>query len=181
MRLRLILTFAALLVLAGAAHAQQPVVIFGVEFPDRIAGAQRGAPHDFETERPGLGHSVAYEAPGWKIDIYIYDLRRRDIADDPQSEPVKGQLAQASGDIVKTYGQAETRLKYAILDDAARVRFLCASFAFTDREGPRDSYLCVTAARGKFVKFRLTTARRPGSESAANNFVQAWTKVLWPD
>ena len=178
-RTSLILTFAALLLAAGAALAQQPLTLFGLTFPDRIAGTQRMPPHDFESKNPGLGYSVEYRTQGWKIDVYVYDLGRSSIPDDPQSEAVTGQLAQATGDIYKSYGQVETRLTYAILDDAAHVRFLCRSFGYNDKQGPRDSYLCVTSARGKFVKFRLTTERRPGSESAANGFVQAWTGVLW--
>ena len=179
--LRLVSAVAALLLLAaGGAWAQMPLSLLGQTFPDRIAGAQRTEPHDFESKTPGLGYSVEYVLKGWKIDVFIYDLRRTDITDDAQSAPVTGQLAQATGDIFNAYKQVQIRLKYAILDDAARVRFLCSSFGYADKQGERDSYLCVTSAKNKFIKFRLTTNRRAGSESAANAFVQAWTKVLWP-
>lgn len=160
---RLASAFALLLLAAGVAAAQKPLSLFGLMFPDRIAGAQRTEPHDFESKTAGLGYSVEYQLKGWKIDVFIYDLRRTDISDDAQSAPVTGQLAQATGDIFNAYKRVQIRLKYAILDDAARVRFLCSSFGYADKQGDRDSYLCVTSAKGKFIKFRLTTNRRAGS------------------
>ena len=178
---RMCLAAGALLLTAGTVAAQKPLTIFGLTFPDRIAGAQRTEPHDFESKTAGLGYSVEYQLKGWKIDVFIYDLRRTDISDDAQSAPVTGQLAQATGDIFNAaYKQVQIKLKYAILDDSARVRFLCSRFGYVDKKAERDSYLCVTSAKNKFIKFRLTTNRHAGSEAAANAFVQAWTKVLWP-
>ena len=41
------------------------------------------------------------------------------------------------------------------------------------RAGDADSYLCVTAWRGKFVKFRMTVAQRPGNDAEAERFIAA--------
>ncbi len=170
---------AFLLIATVAALAQKPVTIFGLTFPNRIAGAQIvPEPHKYDTA--DLGYSVEYRRPNWEIDVFIYDLGHSSVPDDPQSEPVVGQLARATADIVKAYTKVNTKLTYAILDDKARVRFLCRSFGYTDKRRIRDSYLCVTSAKSKFVKFRLTIDRRAGSESDANAFMSAWTQILWP-
>ncbi len=173
---------AAFAVAAGHDAAQAQVTLHGLTFPQRIAGTEFAGSHSFEDKDPGLGYSVEYRLARWKIDVYIYDLRQTSIPDDALSDAVKGQLRQATQDVFKAgYGNVAPRLKYAILDDGAKVRFLCQSFGYTHTKlGKVDSYLCVTAFNRKFVKFRMTTGERAGSESVANRFVQAWTKVLWP-
>jgi len=173
---------AAFAVAVGHDRAQAQATLHGLTFPQRIAGTEIAGTHSFEDKNPGLGYSVEYRLAGWKIDVYIYDLRQTSIPDDAMSDAVKGQLRQATQDIFKAgYGNVAPRLKYAILDDGTKVRFLCQSFGYTHKSlGKVDSYLCVTAFNRKFVKFRMTTGVRAGSESVANRFVQAWTKVLWP-
>jgi hypothetical protein len=174
----------AMALTASTGRAQQPVTYYGLAFPESIAGAARGPAHDYESTHPGLGYSVNYTRPGWTIDVYIYDLGRASVPDDAGSQPVKEQLAAATRDVLNRPGgpRVEARLRYAILDHEARPRFLCTAFTLLPRQGPNpvDSYLCVTSWQSKFVKFRLSTAQRPGSESVANGFVQAWMKVLWP-
>jgi hypothetical protein len=60
-------------------------------------------------------------------------------------------------------------------------RFLCASFTFGDAPEPQyDSTLCVTAAKGKFVKFRVTGPRVAGSANEAIRFIEAWGRLLRP-
>jgi hypothetical protein len=170
--------------LATAGGAQEEITYYGLAFPPSIAGAARGATHDYESSHPGLGYSVNYSRPGWSIDVYIYDLGRASISDDAGSDPVKQQLAAATRDVMNRPGgpHVDARLRYAILDDEARTRFLCTAFTLLPRQGANslDSYLCVTSWQNKFVKLRLSTTQRPGSESIANGFVQAWMKLLWP-
>lgn len=171
-----------LVVLAGAAAAQQSAAYFGLKFPRAIGGAQIGEPHDFESKNPGLGYSVNYRLPGGWIDVYIYDLRQASIPDDATSEPVRGQLLQATKDVFNRKGATniKAKLRYALLDDTARVRFLCTSFIYSDKGTPLDSYLCVTSWKNKFVKFRMSTRRRAGSDAVFHDFMKAWIPVLWP-
>ena len=171
-----------LVMLTGAAAAQQSVAYFGLQFPKAIAGAQIGEPHDFESKSPGLGYSVNYRLSGGWIDVYIYDLRRSSIPDDATSEPVKGQLLQATRDVFNRKGATniKAKLRYALLDDTAHVRFLCTSFALSEQGAPLDSYLCVTSWKNKFVKFRMSARRRAGSDAVFHDFMKAWIPVLWP-
>lgn len=183
---------AQLIVMAGfavgsaAALAKEPLTLLGLAFPEKIAGTQRGSAHDFEKTNPGLGHGVEYLRSGWKINVYVYDLRRTSISDDLQSEVVKSQLAQAKGDILSlqksgTYSKIELRREFSIADARKQPRFLCASYSFVhSKTGEVDSLLCLTSWKNKFVKFRLTTPRRSGAETEAARFVGAWSGLLWP-
>lgn len=180
-RLAVLLSLAVAMLAPAAVWAQQ-VSYFGLDFPETIGGATRSEPHDYEQQRPGLGYSVKYRASGWAIDVYIYDLRQRSIPADPNSGAVRGQLVQATNEVLQrpTAAEVKIKLRYALRDDRARVRFLCTSFELKDRETPVDSYLCVTSSHNKFVKFRLSTQRRDGSDADANAFVRAWIPILWP-
>lgn len=166
--------------------AEAATTFFGLSFPDRVADAQIGPTHDFETTAPGLGYGVRYQKPGWTIDVYIYDLGRKSIPDDLDSDALKAQVMQAQGDV---FGQQErgnyTDVKVTasrIMKDAGgRARFLCEDFTYVRKaSGGVDSYLCLTGWNDKFVKFRLTTARSQRSAAEAQRFMQGWFKVLWP-
>lgn len=171
----------ATLTMTTMAKSAEFVSFFGLTFPETIGGARRDAFFDdFEKHEPGLGYRVHYRVPGWGIDLYIYDLRRPSIPAEATSEPLKGQLLQATGDVQRVANDVRIVLRYALLDDTGGVRFLCTSFNYKMSETPVDSYLCVTSSRGKFIKFRLTTRSQPGSEIWANRFVQSWTTLLWP-
>ncbi len=168
----------------GAARAA--VNYFGLTFPDTIAGARIGPTTDFEKTDPGLGYGVRYDKPGWVIDIYIYDDRLGPIPTNLNSDVVQSQLKQAQGDIFElqrsgSYANVSLKRSYVLRDASGRPRFLCADYTFVrNRMGNVDSFLCLTSWNGRFVKFRLTTGERAGSEREAAAFVSAWTAVLWP-
>jgi hypothetical protein len=177
---------AAVLILGAIATARAAATYFGLTFPDRVADAQIGATHDFETSNPGLGYGVRYQKPGWAIDIYIYDLGRPSIPDDVGSDALKAQLEQAQGDVFEqqkrgAYAQVKVTASYVVKDARGRARFLCEDFSYIRKpEGSVDSFLCLTGWNNKFVKFRLTTLRGERSAAEARRFMQAWLKVLWP-
>jgi hypothetical protein len=165
----------------AVAAPKEPLTIYGLKFPDKIAGAERGEPHDFEKANPGYGHSVHYTMPGWSITVYIYDMGRTSIPDDPQSDVVKGQLAEARREVFDVRSKVEWKRDFPIHGESRKVRFICGAFAFANKASESlDSFLCLTAWKNKFVKFRLTTRPSSGSEAEATRFVRAWTGVLWP-
>lgn len=182
--------FAVLLCLVGApvndAWAKEPITRFGLTFPAEAADAKIGTAHDFEKNKPGLGHSVEYLQPGWKINVYIYDLGEQSIPDDPESKIVKRQLKQAANDIFDAgrrgvYDNVELKHEYTIADTQKRTRFLCSAFLYLHKTaGDVDSFLCVTSWSGKFIKIRMTTRRAGGAQATARKFIDAWAKVLWP-
>lgn len=192
---RLTLVLGAVLIAAGfqlaaayvvVAAGREPVTLMGLTFPAQIADAQIDGTHNFEKTNPGLGHSVAYLRPGWKVDVYIYDLRTPSIPDNPESKIVKGQLKQATNDIFEagrrgTYDNVELKHEFSVADPEDRTRFVCSAFAYVHKSaGDVDSFLCLASWQGKFVKFRMTTRRNANAQNMAKNFVDAWIALLWP-
>jgi len=174
------------LMLAVAGTAKSEATFLGLTFPDQVADADIGPTKDYEGTSPGLGYNVRYVQPGWTMDVFIYDLRRRSIPDNVESEVVKRQLKQAQGDIIElerrgVYAQVDLKRSYLLRDDRGRPRFQCSDFAYVhEKVGAVDSALCLTAWRGKFVKFRLTTARHAGWDAEVKRFMDAWISILWP-
>ena len=106
------------------------LTFLGLTFPEQVAGAKIGSTRDFETSDPGLGYGVKYEKPGWSIDVFIYDLRRKSIPDDIGSDVLKAQIAQAQGDILEqekkgAYKQVKLTRSHVVNDSRGRGRFLC--------------------------------------------------------
>ena len=177
---------AAVLVLGAVAAAHAAVTYFGLTFPDRVGGAERGSTRDFEATNPGLGYGVKYDKPGWAIDVFIYDLGRASISDDVGSDVLKAQIEQAQGDIFEqqtrgAYTDVKVTGSYVIKDNRGRGRFLCEGFSYVRQpEGSVDSFLCLAGWNNKFVKFRLTTRHAASSGAEARRLMEAWLKVLWP-
>jgi hypothetical protein len=181
---------AVAVVISAGADAQVPVKtdsIYGLRLPERIGGAKRVGVRDYETARPGLGYNVSYRLPGWTTDIYFYDLNVASIPDDPTSTVVKDAVAQAKNEVFGLgergdYKNVMLKSDYTILDSAGRTRFACAMFTYVvvKPKSDVDSYLCMTAWRGKFVKFRMTTPRSDASSAISRRFMEAWSGLLWP-
>jgi hypothetical protein len=161
--------------------------IFGLRLPPEIAGAQREAVTNYEKANPGLGYSVRYRLPAWTTDIYIYDLKRPAIPDDPMSAAVRTERDHARNDVFLlakrgNYRNVTAEQDYIIADASGRTRFVCSALTYFDiaRNIELDSYLCLSGWHGKFVKFRMSTPHNPTSAAASRRFIEAWIGVLWP-
>ncbi len=176
----------AAVVLSAITAGRAAVTYFGLTFPDRIAGATLGSVTDFEKNKPGLGYGLKYQLSGWAISIFIYDDAIKTIPDDLSSDVLKQQLAQAHGDIAEmqkrgTYSEVKLTGSHVIKDARGQARFLCEDFDLVRQNGENvDSFLCFTGWHNKFVKFRLSTLHRAGSDGEAKRFMDAWIGVLWP-
>ena len=161
------------------------VNVFGLKAPDEIEGFTLNDSTNFEKIKPGDGYGLDYSQSGWKLDVFIYDLKRAAIPDDAKSAIVRAEservradafLAQPRGIYVQVY----LRRNFTIEDSAKRTRFQCAAFHLTrDGAKPQDGYLCVTSWNNNFVKLRLTTLSDTNTEAPARKFVSAWVPVLW--
>jgi hypothetical protein len=187
MRTRAALAAVALLAGASLAIAQEPLKIFGLTIPERVDGLPRGPLYNYEKTNPGLGYSVRFKKTGWLIDVYLYDLRLTQISDDPNSEIVRRQLGQATGDIRElerrgNYANVRELGSYAIKDRDGRTRFICSAFTYLHKQigAVVDSYLCLTSWNNKFFKIRMTAQQSESSRQDAVSFVEAWIGVLWP-
>jgi hypothetical protein len=188
-RLAAMAVIAAGMMQAGAlaAATKGPMRFFGLTFPAHMAGSRLESHHDFEKKAPGLGHGIEYRAPGWKINVYIYDLNKKQIPADPDSSEISAQLKQAEGDVFAAqdkgiYSNVGVERTFMLRDLSKRARLRCVSFSLTHKSaGDLDSFLCLTGWRGKFVKFRVSTARSAGSEAAVRQYMGAWIAHLWPN
>ena len=184
---RMLLSALVLAALHSVALAQVPatqiVTLYGLTFPPAVADAERLGVREYEKDNPGLGYSVGYRQPDAVATVYIYDLKQRDIPDDPSAPAIKAQFAAASADIFRTqqqgvYLKVESRGEFSMTDARGRTRLLCATFWLTRTTGEFASDLCVGAWNNKFVKFRITGQQQ--SQAEAQRFLQAWVDLLWP-
>ena len=160
---------AALFALVFGAAATVPafgiasVNVFGLKAPEEIEGFTLNDSTNFEKIRPGDGYGLDYSQSGWKLDVFIYDLKRAAIPDDAKSAIVRAEFERARADAFLAqprglYAQVYLKRNFTIEDGAKRTRFQCAAFHLTrDGAKPQDGYLCVTAWNNKFVRLRLTT------------------------
>src|SRR5882724_2378142 len=161
------------------------VNVFGLKAPEEIEGFTLNDSTNFEKIKPGDGFGLDYSQSGWKLDVFIYDLKRAAIPDDAKSAIVRAEFERARADAFLAqprglYAQVYLRRNFTIDDAAKRTRFQCAAFHLTrDGAKPQDGFLCVTAWNNKFVKLRLTTIADSSTETTARNHVMAWIPVLW--
>jgi hypothetical protein len=181
------LAVAAVVSIVTAAAGEDRVVHFGLAFPADIAGFTRGGSYDFEKKEPGLGYGVTYARQGWKAEVFIYDLGRTTIPEDPRAERIRAQFEQAEGDIFMAqqkgqYQNVTLRARYAIADGRGQDRLACGTFRLrrADDRKDYDSYLCVSGWGNKFVKFRATAPAGAGNDAIGRRFLEAWAKMLWP-
>ena len=128
---------------------------------------------NFERSKPGEGYSLDYSQPGWKLDVFIYDLKRGAIPEDAKSAIVRAEFERSREDVFLAqprglYAQVYLRRNFTIEDSAKRTRFQCAAFHMTrDGAKPQDGFLCVTSWNNKFIKFRMTTLSDRDTEATA--------------
>jgi len=167
------------------AWAIESVNVFGLRAQEEIEGFTLNDSTNFEKVKPGDGYGLDYSQSGWKLDVFIYDLKRAAIPDDAKSAIVKAEFERARADAFLAaprgiYAQVYLRRNFTIEDAAKRTRFQCAAFHLTrDGAKPQDGYLCLTAWNNKFVKLRFATLSDNGTEAAARKYVAAWIPVLW--
>ena len=187
--MRSVRTAAVALVLGAVAVAPAfgiaAVSVFGLRAPEEISGFTLNDSTNFEKLKPGDGYGLDYSQSGWKLDVFIYDLKRAAIPDDVKSAIVRAEFERVRADTFLAqprgiYAQVYLRRNFTIEDSAKRTRFQCAAFHLTrDGAKPQDGFLCVTSWNNKFVKLRLTTLADSTTEATARNYVNAWVPVLW--
>lgn len=170
---------------AAPAAASVSVNVFGLKAPEEIDGFTLNNSTNFERIKPGEGYRLDYLQPGWKLDVFVYDLRRAAIPEDVKSAIVRAEFERSRADTFLAhprgiYAQVYLRRNFTIEDTGKRTRFQCAAYHLTrDGAKPQDGYLCVTSWNNKFLKFRLTTLSDNGSEDVARKHVAGWIPVLW--
>jgi hypothetical protein len=170
---------------ATPAAANPALTVFGLKAPEEVAGFRHNDTMNFERSKPGEGYGLDYSQPGWKLDVFVYDLKRNAIPGDAKSAIVRAEFERSRADAFLAhprglYAQVYLRRNFTIEDPGKRTRFQCAAY-YMRRDGakPQDGYLCVTSWNNKFVKLRMSTLSDKGNEAAARKFMAAWIPVLW--
>jgi hypothetical protein len=169
----------------GPALAIASVTVFGLKAPEEVGGFTLNDSTNLEKAKPGDGYGLDYSQPGWKLDVFIYDLKRAAIPDDPKSAIVRAEFERSREDVFLAaprglYAQVYLRRNFTIEGDGKRTRFQCATFYMTrDGAKPQDGFLCVTSWNNKFLKFRMTTLSEKDTEATARKHMAAWIPVLW--
>jgi hypothetical protein len=174
---------ALLALLVATPAAAEPLTLSGFAFPDRVGDFARAAVQDYEKKQPGLGQGVAYTNGPWLANVYVYDMRRTSIPDDPASDVLKSQFAQAQDDVHASARQGrwlKVELKRTFMyPEGGPPRFNCADYKLRTRENTEvDSVLCVGAAKNKFMKFRVTGPQ--GGDGEALRFIETLESQLRP-
>ncbi|MBM3527561.1 MAG: hypothetical protein FJX62_05685 [Alphaproteobacteria bacterium] len=183
---RIVLTALALAAAATLpAAGSVSVNVFGLRAPEEVGGFTLNDSTNFEKQRPGEGYGLDYSQPGWKLDVYVYDLKRAAIPEDVKSAIVRAEFERSRADVFMAqprgpYAQVYLRRNFTMEDSAKRTRFQCAAFHLTrDGAKPQDGFMCVTSWNNKFVKLRLTTLSGADTEAGARKHVMSWIPVLW--
>src|SRR5437762_13533917 len=90
------------------------VNVFGLKAPEEIEGFTLNDSTNFEKLKPGDGYGLDYSQSGWKLDVFIYDLKRVAIPDDVTSAIVRAEFERPRADTLLaqprgTYAQASLR------------------------------------------------------------------------
>jgi hypothetical protein len=180
----LIAFFAAVVGAAAQTSAKGSVTFFDFTFPEEVAGASINI-RDYEATEPGLGYSASYRQGEMTATVYIYDDGKPIIPDNPQSLLVLAQLEQSRTEILRLWqdvgAKADVEERFTMEDARGRTRLICTGFALIGNEGPvSDTFACLGVAKNKFLKFRVSTTHRKGSQAEAKRFVNTWIDRLWP-
>jgi hypothetical protein len=183
-RARIALAVALFLFIAcGAVYAREPLKLFDLTIPDRVAGLPHGKLRDSYETVPGMGYRVRFLRSGWEIDVSLYNRNRGNSSDNSNPEEIKREIEAAKNNVI----ELEQRMQYInnlVTRDYTighAGQFLCSAFTYVSlKDGPRDEYACVTGWKNKFFKIWMWTGRNKASREEARKFMEAWIPILWP-
>jgi hypothetical protein len=171
----------------GAALAQRAAIENDFPLPPVLGGLKKGNVEDFENKCPGCGCRFRYEKPGWRADVFIYDFNIGGIPDGPNNRIVSSHMQQLKQAVLEEDGQKGlSKANFEISGGPGKPAFTCAFFGLHRpvfsrprlAGGEADSYVCLTGAKKKFVKVRLTTRSSPRSRAGAEQFVSELANLL---
>jgi hypothetical protein len=136
----------------------------GIVFPDELAGFQRTEASDMESKQRGLGFSYTYRSPDNVVaTVYVYTAGVANIPADPAG-PIVHQLREHTIKEIFQYAErfGETprpsmKATVKVKTEKGEVPVLFDGFTVNSpQSGTRSTYLWLWAARGHFLKIRLT-------------------------
>lgn len=162
----------------------------GIMFPDIVAGLER-QPNvtDYEASTPGLGVSVAYDAPGIIATVYLYTMGMHDIPVDVDAPAIKTVFRSAADEIeaLNEYGYYSGLItlfeRTEPMSNAATGRQVLHGhyrFLMVQPQIESLSHLYLTSYRNHFFKIRYTYAVAVAdyAESTLNAFLKEFDQIL---
>lgn len=191
--MRILLNFLLLLLASALACGRDPLVDreLGVAFPESIASLTFEGKQQYNG--PKLGYSLRYQNEDLvKADIYVYDKGYTDIKEGVSSKRVQEEFAE----VINVFPDMERTGKYRGVKELAkqtksygeqRREYLWARYEYQQAPGEgvlyygdRISEIYITAARGKFIKVRITVKKDDLNkwEDIFDRFMEGVTRLL---
>ena len=133
--------------------------VYGIYFPNNLAGFTLGSVINNETDTPGQGYSLLYDHPGVKASVFVYNLGIKNIPNGDDSKIVHDAFERAISDVKSVHPDAQN------LDATPQlsihgISLLHAAFQYKAVEtGWHDvvfSHVYMTAQNGNFILVRTT-------------------------
>lgn len=167
---------------AGALAEPVTHTASGIVFPENVAGFERTGVHDYESKHPGLGFSYSYRSAGRFATVYVYTAGLSAVPSDikhpafiklrEQTEREIVEFARSRGETAKQTIQGTVTARTS----TRKVPILVDGFTIdAPKTGARSTYAWLWAARGHFLKVRLT---RRGEEGADQQFMHAFLEAV---
>lgn len=138
---------------------------------------QKGESRNYELQSPGLGVSQRYNAQvGW-IDVYAYDLRRKDWKEGTE-DPLFAEHFVSTIDEVRYFAQQGSYSDLKVSSpqdmDVAGQRFRTVAFEYAQRGRALRSTTYLTVRNGRLLKYRVSIFAATGLdvETVARQFVE---------
>jgi hypothetical protein len=136
-----------------------------LEFPYELSWLHYDKRTDFEM--PGLGYSLAYNAPGVKATVYVYP-----IAGHPPN--YMSELTRARGEVELVHGKNAIHRDWEIQDRGDH-----AFYYFSPSYKPSHlSFILVSTRRDHFVKVRGTFVDHPLLREVSKDFLASLTNLI---
>ncbi len=134
---------------------------------------------DFESEKPGLGYSLAYNAPGIEATIYVYPFR-----DQAKSLPsiLNTEMEIARRDIIRFYGEGAIAHDWDVQqsDDNLMYSFMYNEETSFKATGcyPSISWLTISGKNGYYIKMRISHFDEPLMREIGYDFVNSLFSLI---
>lgn len=161
----------------------------GLTFPETIGDMQLDKITDFEKDHPGLGLGIGYHHRALNIyaDVYVYNLKMKDIPDGSDNRAVNQQWKQSESDIA-TQTQKGVYQNLVLIKERSQLlgsspgapTALLTEYTYSQKDIPKVSYLYITGYKKNFVKIRFTypTVAKTEGEKSLEAFLDEMGKLL---
>jgi hypothetical protein len=142
-----------------------------IRFPYEIGWLHFDYKIDNEPQSPGLGYTLAYNAPEIKATVYVYPIR-----DDAKSQPsfIHAELELARKEIILVHGEDAIEHDWGVRTEKDNIQY-----AFILKKEPeRASVLMISERKRHFVKLRCTFFDEPHMRDISNNFLASLLELI---